>query len=161
MFRSKGNIIMAIRGFFVVFSLAFSLLGGCGVFQVARSYEKELVILEASQVENKVLLEVLVSYFKRESMHDDFADGTSKSYDLMVLEVMEPARYKGLELQVANESNSEVRSAEMAMGKRYIVEIDESLMDMVTKMGNPVGGASSSELYISPSEIRVVSEGLD
>lgn len=146
---------------FLSLSLALSLLVGCGKSLSVHSPEKKPIDSEAPQVKDKATLKVLVSYFKPESMHDDFMDGTSKSYDLMVLKVVEPARYKGLELQIANESNSDVKPAQMGIGKGYVVEVDESLVDEAAKVGRSENGTSSSELYISPSQVRIVSEWSD
>lgn len=154
MLRSKYNALPIVGRIFLVSSLAGFLLGGCGNSLAVHSHEKASGV---SEVKNKATLKVVVSYFKRESMHDDSMDGSSKSYDLMVLEVIEPDRYEGLELQIANESNSDIKPAEMEVGKRYLVEVDASVVDAAAKVGRSVDGASSSELYISPSDIHIVS----
>jgi len=54
-------------------------------------------------VPNKIQLEVLVAKYISQGMHDDFSNGVSKSYDLTILEVINPKDLRGTRLTVMHE----------------------------------------------------------
>lgn len=157
MFLSDSNASLVVKRVLpIVALLAVLFLEGCTSSIAVQTQQNVQAASEAAQVNRKVTLTVLVSYFEREALHDDFADGTSKSYDLMVLRVLQPDQYQGLELQIANESHSDVKPVELELDRTYIVEVEKSVVDAAKEAGRPVHGASSSVLYISPKEIHVI-----
>ena len=98
-----------------------------------------------SAIDGKIQLKVVAVFSKADSMHDDFVDGTSKSYDMTVFEAMEPAAYKGVRLRVANEHIPGIEPIRVEVGKKYRIEVS------TRSLKNP-------RTFISPDNVRILSE---
>jgi len=72
---------------------------------------------------DRVTLAVEVSAFSTAAIHDDFADGTHAAYDLAVLAVLGPERYRGTQLRVIRPAGSPPGNAWVSQGQHCQVSI--------------------------------------
>lgn len=72
----------------------------------------------------KVLVVADVTSFHAQGMADDFADGTSRAYDLTVLTVREPAALAGKAVRVMHDEPAPEGSVWRSVGSRHTFEVD-------------------------------------
>lgn len=82
----------------------------------------------------KVLVVAEVTSFHAQGMADDFADGTSRAYDLTVLTVREPAALAGKAVRVMHDEPAPEGSVWRRVGARHTFEVDREAIgnDAVT-----------------------------
>ncbi len=91
-----------------------------------------------------VKLGVEVSTYQPDSLHDDYIDGTSRSYDITTLTVIAPSRIKGRQLSVVHAVTPAADSIWVEVGRRYVVEMDSTL-------------ACASGVDLNPDAITILS----
>lgn len=119
-FRSAFNVLLAAV-------LAAQI--GCSSMAHARQAENDRSGLNETMKRDTIKLAVEVSFFKPEAMHDDFVDGTSASYGLTVLTIVEPGKYAGKRLRILHTKTPPNDSIWVKVGQRCVVEVEEWLLN--------------------------------
>lgn len=86
------------------------------------------VATNGGDVNAKLSIAVEVTSFKPQAIHDDFADGVSKSYDLTLLTIVEPGAHRGATLQVMHSGDSALEPMWTSIGERCVVVIEAWLL---------------------------------
>lgn len=128
MYRSKAlfhrySLSASVLLFFAVFSQA-----GCAVDGGEAGSGQRGPSARGSAVKEKIELHVEIASFRRDAIHDDFADGSFGSYDVAELLVIEKGPHQGAVLKIVQPSGSGVDLAFSAVGERCVVLIEEWLM---------------------------------
>lgn len=123
MSSSKGRlrIFHAAVGFAI--ACVFVTLAGC-----ARPTQKTSAKQVGPPMNEHMNVRVVVSEFKQGAIHDDFNDGSHRSYDLTILTIREQGAFNGLKLQVVHGTSPPSGSPWVAVGRECILEVDQWLL---------------------------------
>lgn len=86
--------------------------------------------IEGGEMQNSEILtfKAKVVRFKRNSIHDDFIDGSSKSYDSSDLVVIEPESFKGKVITIQHDIAPELGNVFTVVGSELTFELDKRLI---------------------------------
>ena len=93
----------------------------------------------------KIRLTAKVSEYKPHAIHDDFIDGTSHSFDLTMLTIVDPEDLEGRQLSVVHAKTPLEESIWTKVGQEYVIEIDKWVL-------NEPG------IDLSPESVNVIGE---
>lgn len=109
--------------------LIYSSLCGCASLG-APADDKLRESMEESMSDGQVIrLAVIVLDYRPQAIHDDYIDGSSKSFDLTTLIIKSPEMVAGRELSVVHSIPPADGSVWTAAGSELIVEIKRSLLN--------------------------------
>lgn len=85
--------------------------------------KKMCVPRDVCEMNESIRLKVIVSKYQTEAVHDDFLDGTSRSFDLTVLQILEPNDRMGQILNILHHEKPMPNSNWTATGQKFTVDI--------------------------------------
>lgn len=91
----------------------------------------------------KIRIVARVSKYLSDGYYDDYADGSSFVYDLSVVEVIEPKKYKGMKLRVLHDAPVLPGSVWLGAGNVLSFMLDE---DLIKEKGVVINAASLAVL---------------
>jgi hypothetical protein len=130
---------------FVLISMAFAAQTACAGLTHKAHKAGDVEGGSKVMVNERLKLTVEVTSFRPEAMHDDFLDGTSMSYGLTMLTIIEPASYKGQQLTIVHSSTPAPDSIWASVGQTCVIEIDKRLL-------------ADSAILIPPGAVTVVAD---
>jgi len=104
-------------------------MGCTGTNQISSPARNDSAV-DGGAVNEKLSLAAEVTSFRPQAIHDDFADGVSKSYDLTLITIIESGAYRGAQLKVVHSSDSAPESMWTSVGKRCVITIETWLLDV-------------------------------
>lgn len=118
----------------LIAALAALVLAACGQSAPAPAEVQAAPAAPAAQASGKVLVVAEVTSFDAQGMFDDYADGTSRVYDLTVLTVREPAALAGKTVRVMHDEPAAEGSVWRRVGAVHTFEVDREAIgnDAVT-----------------------------
>jgi hypothetical protein len=116
-----------------------SVLGSCDLRPGMSDKGSGLLRGGGVEDQGKITVAASISQYKSEAVYDDFSDGTSASYDLSVIKIIEPKKYEGIELSVLHDVPASPESVWFKTGAVYLFELDE---EIIGKQGITVNSES-------------------
>ena len=115
--RSTAGLLLLVAAF-----------SGCDRYSNVGEKGSGLSQGESVERQGKIRIVARISRYQSEAVFDDYADGTSAVYDLSVLEIIEPKKYKGVELSVVHDAPAAPDSIWFKSGAVYSFELDEDVI---------------------------------
>ena len=116
--------LVAARGVVVALVAIAVFIAGCSQPSPSTGPRPQTAATPAAQANGKVLVVAEVTSFDAQGMFDDYADGTSRVYDLTVLTVREPAALAGKTVRVMNDAPAAEGSVWRRVGSQHTFEVD-------------------------------------
>ncbi len=129
MFHSDISVVRKRR---IVSALIFALLwtlSGCVGGAQMPSPAPNANHVGGNAMKSRVELNVEIVAFRKQAIHDDFADGTSNSYDLTLLKVLDHGARFGTSLNVIHPAGVVHDPIWSSIGRQCKVKIDSWVID--------------------------------
>lgn len=106
--------------------LALVAMSGCAVANPV--YQQPTKNSGSGQIGEIEQLRANVVTYRKGAIHDDFAGGLSKSYDLTQIEIIEAGKYLGQKLNVVHPSGTHLEPMWTTVGVKCVVEMGSWLL---------------------------------
>lgn len=127
----------------LVLGVALAISSGCSLSKLNPDESAVHKERDNSMTRERIRLNVQVVYYRPHAIHDDFIDGTSQSFGLTILMIIEPAAFNGRRLSIVHARTPSDGSIWTEVGKEHVIEMEKWAIEI-------------PKLYIPPESIAVI-----